>query len=95
MEIILKPILTEKVTSENEKGVFGFIVNLKANKIQIKEAVEKTYGVNVEEVRTMRYTGKRKTKYTKNGIVTGRKNAFKKAIVKLKEGEILDIYNEI
>jgi large subunit ribosomal protein L23 len=95
MEIILKPILTEKVTSENEKGVFGFIVNLKANKIQIKEAVEKTYGVNVEEVRTMRYMGKRKTKYTKNGIVTGRKNAFKKAIVKLKEGEILDIYNEI
>lgn len=95
MDILIKPILTEKVASQNEKGIFGFVVNLKANKIQIKEAVEKTYGVTVKEVRTMRYAGKRKSRYTKGGMVSGRTNAFKKAIVQLNDGEVLDIYSGI
>ncbi|MFQ3574870.1 MAG: 50S ribosomal protein L23 [Cytophagales bacterium] len=95
MDILIKPILTEKVAALNEKGTFGFVVNLKANKIQIKEAVEKTYGVNVKEVRTMRYAGKRKSRYTKGGMVSGRTNAFKKAIIQLNDGEVLDIYSGI
>ena len=61
MEVLIKPLVTEKVSDLNEKGQYGFIVDRRANKIEIKEAVEKIYGVNVEKVNTMRYDGKEKT----------------------------------
>ena len=96
MSIIIKPIVTEKVTKESEVlNRFGFFVNKKANKIQIKKAVEATYGVNVLSVNTMNVRPDRTTKYTKSGLISGKTNAIKKAIVQVQEGETIDFYNNI
>ncbi len=96
MEIILKPIVTEKMTAQGEKmNRFGFIVDKRANKIQIKEAVEEMYSVTVDAVNTMRYGGKRKSRYTKAGVVNGKTNSFKKAIITLVEGDSIDFYSNI
>lgn len=95
MSVLIKPVVTEKVSALNEKGKYGFIVNDKANKIEIKNAVEKMYGVNVANVRTMRYQGKAKSKYTKSGVISGRTNHYKKAIVTVAEGEVIDFYSGI
>ena len=92
MEILKKPIITEKVTNMNEHGVYGFVVDRRANKIQIKEAVQEHYGVTVEKVRTMNYQGKSKTRYTKSKVITGRAPSYKKALVKVAEGEFIDFY---
>ncbi|MFO7940609.1 MAG: 50S ribosomal protein L23 [Bacteroidales bacterium] len=96
MDTLIKPIVTEKMTDMGEKlNRYGFIVDTQANKIQIREAVEEMYGVTVEKVRTMRYLGKRKSRYTKSGIISGRMNSYKKAIVTLAEGEQIDFYSNI
>lgn len=95
MDILIKPLVTEKVSELNEKGKYGFIVNRKANKVEIKKAVEKMYGVTVEHVNTMQYQGKQKARYTKTKIVTGRTESFKKAIVTVAEGEVIDFYSGI
>jgi large subunit ribosomal protein L23 len=96
MDVLVKPVITEKMTATGEKlNRYGFIVNKKANKIQIKNAVEQMYGVNVERVNTINYIGKLKTRNTKAGAVTGRSNAHKKAIVSLKDGETIDFYSNI
>ena len=95
MAILIKPILTEKATSSNDKGKFSFIVDRKANKVQVKKAVEKTYDVNVVSVNTINVLGKSVSKFTKTGIVSGRKPSYKKAIVQLKEGEFIDFYSQI
>ncbi len=96
MGIIIKPLVTEKMTSISEKSNrFGFIVCPEANKIEIKNAVEALYNVTVVDVNTIRYSGKNKTRYTKAGIVRGRTNAYKKAIVTLKEGDTIDFYSNI
>ena len=95
MAILIKPILTEKATTYNDKGKFSFIVDKKANKVQVKKAVEKTYDVNVVSVNTINVLGKSVSKYTKTGIVIGRKPSYKKAIVQLKEGEFIDFYSQI
>ena len=96
MEIIKAPIITEKLTAATEKlGVYGFVVNRNANKIQIKKAVQDMYGVTVETVNTARYLGKMKSRNTKAGIVSGRENSFKKALVTLKDGETIDFYSNI
>ncbi len=95
MGILIKPLVTEKASDLNEKGQYGFVVDRKANKVEIKKAVEKMYGVNVESVNTMRYPGKQKTRYTKTQIISGRTPAFKKAIVKVAEGEVIDFYSGI
>jgi len=95
MQILKKPLITEKINSQNERGVYGFIVDPGANKIQIKEAVEKAYGVNVESVRTMNYLGKAKVRYTKKKVLSGRKSSFKKAIVQLAKGEMIDFYENV
>ena len=95
MAILIKPILTEKATSSNDKGKFSFIVDRKANKVQVKKAVEKTYDVNVVSVNTTNVLGKSVSKFTKTGIVSGRKPSYKKAIVQLKEGEFIDFYSQI
>ncbi len=96
MDIILKPIVTEKMTAQSENfNRFGFVVSKKANKIQIKKAIEEMYGVTVESVNTMRYGGKRKSRYTRTGIVTGKTGSLKKAIVTLAEGDTIDFYSNI
>ena len=95
MAILIKPILTEKATSSNDKGKFSFIVDSKSNKVEVKKAVEKTYDVNVVSVNTINVLGKSVSKFTKTGIVNGRKPSYKKAIVQLKEGEFIDFYSQI
>ncbi|PRY16198.1 large subunit ribosomal protein L23 [Pontibacter ummariensis] len=93
--ILKRPIITEKYAALNEAGKYAFEVGKNANKVEIKKAVEKQYGVTVEKVATMRSIGKVKTKYTKSGAVTGRTSLIKKAIVTLKEGEVIDFYSGI
>ena len=94
--IIIKPIVTEKATSLSEKlSKYSFVVEKTANKIQVKDAVEKMYNVTVETVSTMNFLGKSKSRNTKKGLVTGRKNSFKKALVSLKQGETIDFYSNI
>jgi large subunit ribosomal protein L23 len=96
MNILLKPIVTEKMTSQGDKfNRYGFIVARNANKIEIKKAVEEMYGVTVESVNTMRYGGKIKTRYTKSGVMSGKSAATKKAVVTLAEGNTIDFYSNI
>jgi large subunit ribosomal protein L23 len=96
MNILIKPIITEKATKDAEvNNIFGFVVNPKANKVEIKKAVEAAYGVSVEKVRTMNVRPNRKTRHTKTGIQTGKTNAYKKAIVQVAEGDTIDFYNNI
>tara|TARA_B100000401_G_scaffold328268_1_gene228092 strand:- start:1166 stop:1453 length:288 start_codon:yes stop_codon:yes gene_type:complete len=95
MSVIVKPIITEKMSNLEEKlGRYGFIVENSANKVQIKKDVEAAYGVTVESVNTMRYAGKAK-RNRKTWAMDGRTRSFKKAIVTLKEGEVIDIYGNI
>lgn len=97
MAFIIKPLVTEKMNAITEKqsNRYGFIVRPEANKLQIKSEVEARYNVTVEDVNTMNYAGKRSARYTKAGLIKGQKNAFKKAIVTLKEGDVIDIYSNI
>jgi large subunit ribosomal protein L23 len=95
MSIIKRPALTEKSQSMQEKGKYTFIVDLTANKIQIAKEVKKMYGVEVTDVTTMRQFGKKKSRSTKTRITSGRTSTFKKAIVTVAEGEIIDFYSGI
>jgi len=93
MSILIKPIITEKATMQSEVlNAYAFMVNTKANKVEIKKAVEAAYGVSVAKVRTINVRPDRSTKYTKTGIQHGKTNAVKKAIVQLAEGETIDLY---
>jgi len=95
-EILIRPLVTEKMTAIQEKqGKYGFVVAVNANKIEIKKAIEKNYGVSVMQINTIRYDGKNKFRYTKAGIVSGRSASYKKAIVKLAAGETIDFYSNI
>jgi large subunit ribosomal protein L23 len=96
MDIIVRPVVTEKMNAQAE-GLrkYGFIVDKKANKVQIKKAVENLYGVTVESVNTIFYAGKRKSRYTRTGYVAGKRNAYKKAVITLREGETIDFYSNI
>jgi large subunit ribosomal protein L23 len=96
MGILIKPIVTEKLTAEGEKfNRYGFIVDRKANKIQIKEAVEKFYNVSVVDVNTVNYHGDRKSRYSKSGMLRGRTNHYKKAYVTLAGDDKIDFYANI
>jgi large subunit ribosomal protein L23 len=96
MSILIKPIITEKATTNSElNNCFTFQVSNKANKIEIKKAVEAAYGVSVDKVRTINVRPDRSTKYTKTGIQHGKTNAVKKAIVQLAEGETIDLYSNM
>jgi large subunit ribosomal protein L23 len=96
MNILLKPIVTEKMTKAGDQyNRYGFLVARNANKLQIKKAVEELYNVTVESVNTMRYNGKIKTRNTKSGLLTGRTTATKKAVVTLAEGNTIDFYSNI
>ncbi len=97
MQVLIKPILTEKQTAISEKypNRYGFRVAPSANKVQIKKAVEDMYGVTVISVNTMNYAGKKKSRFTKSGVINGKVPAFKKAIITLKEGEVIDLFSNI
>ncbi len=96
MEILIKPLVTEKMTIQGEKlNRYGFVVDRRANKLEIKKAVEEMYGVTVKEVNTVNYHGKRKSRFTKAGLLTGRSNHFKKAIVTLAGEDKIDFYSSI
>ncbi len=96
MEILKKPLLTEKATQLTEKlNRYTFKCDHRANKLQIKEAIEKMYGVNIVSVNTQKYVGKLKSRNTKGGMVSGRAATYKKAIITLKDGEVIDFYNNI
>lgn len=96
MDILIKPIITEKMTAQAEKlNRYGFVVAKEANKLEIKSAIEKMYGVKVDSVNTQQYVGKIKTRNTTRGVAVGRVNRNKKAIVTLKKGEVIDFYASI
>ena len=96
MGIIIKPIVTEKMTVQGEKlNRYGFIVDRDANKIEIKSAVEQMYNVSVASVNTLNYHGKKKSRYTKAGILRGRENHYKKAYVTLAGDDKIDFYSNI
>jgi len=96
MGIIIKPVITEKMTAKGEKlNQFGFVVDKKANKIQIKQAVKELYNVEVTSVNTMNYEGKSKGRFTKAGYIAGKSNDVKKAVVTLAKGETIDFYSNI
>lgn len=93
MSIIIKPVITEKMTAQGDKfSRYGFVVDKTANKVEIKNAVEKMYSVTVNTVNTQNYVGKVKTRNTTQGMAVGRVNKHKKAIVTLKAGETIDFY---
>ena len=96
MGIIIKPIVTEKLTDQGEKlNRYGCIVDRKANKLQIKDAVEKMYGVSVTDVNTVNYHGKKKSRYSKTGVLRGRANHYKKAYITLAGEDKIDFYANI
>lgn len=96
MSVLVKPIITEKVTADSElNNRYGFVVSREANKLAIKNAVEGMYEVKVVAVRTMNYGGKVKSRYTKAGMISGKTNAYKKAIVQIAEGQEIDFYSNI
>jgi len=96
MDVLIKPIVTEKMTAMGvSMGRYGFIVKPEANKQQIKDAVEDLYKVKVVTVNTMNYGGKNKSRYTKGGMIKGKTSAYKKAIITLKDGEKIDFYSNI
>ena len=96
MEILKKPILTEKASALTEKlNRFSFKVDHRANKLQIKTAIEQMYGVSIVAINTMVVSGKTKNRQTKAGLVSGRTPKYKKALVTMKEGEVIDFYSNI
>jgi large subunit ribosomal protein L23 len=96
MDILVKPILTEKATNESElRNSYTFIVSKDANKIQIKKAIEESYGVSVIKVRTMIYGAQSTTKNTKRGVQISKKGAYKKALVKISEGDRIDFFSNL
>jgi large subunit ribosomal protein L23 len=96
MDILIRPIVTEKMTKQGESlNRYGFIVDKRADKLQIKSAIEKMYEVHVASLNTMRYAGRTKTRFTKTGVQKGKTNAYKKAIVTLAQGEVIDFYSNI
>jgi large subunit ribosomal protein L23 len=95
-EVLIKPILTEKANAQQEKlRRYAFKVNRKANKLEIKKAVESFYGVSVINVNTSVVPGKSKTRFTKAGYVSGKKPSYKKAMITVAEGENIDLYSNI
>ena len=95
-EILIKPLITEKMTNLSaDTGKYGFIVNLKSNKIEIAKAVEKKFNVHVVKVRTINHPGKTKTQFRKSGRFTGTTPRFKKAIITLKEGEKIELFEQV
>jgi len=95
MGIILKPLITEKGTARNDKGVYGFVVAKSANKVEIKQSIEKMYGVKVQEVRTMIAAGKPKSRFSNGSFLSGKTSSYKKALITVAAGEVIDFYSSI
>jgi large subunit ribosomal protein L23 len=95
MSTLKHPIVTEKATGLQEKGRYTFAVERTANKVQIKKEIESLYGVTVTDINTMRTIGKIKSRFTKGGAVSGRRAHGKKAVVTLKEGDVIDFYGNL
>ena len=96
MNVIIKPIVSEKMTNQTDlMNKYAFVVSKLANKIDIKKSIESAYDVKVKSVKTMNYYGKMKSRNTKAGVVVGKKNSFKKAIVELSKGNSIDFYSNI
>ena len=93
MSTLKKPILSEKATGLNEQGKYSFYVDIDANKVQIKKEIEQLYGVTVTNISTMRTIGKVKSKFTKGGSISGRRPHGKKAVITVKEGDLIDFYS--
>ena len=95
-QILISPLITEKMTNITaDNGKYGFLVNQKANKIQIAKAIEEKFNVHVIDVKTINHPGKTKTQFRKSGRFTGKTAKFKKAIVTLKEGENIELFEEV
>ena len=95
-DILIKPIVTEKSNKlSDQRRTYAFRVNRKANKLEIKKAIEEFYGITVVDVNTVVVPGKSKSKFTKGGFISGRKPAYKKAYVSVAEGETIDLYANI
>lgn len=95
-EILVRPLITEKMTNlTTEQGKYGFLVNPKANKIEIAKAIEKKFEVHVVDVKTINHPGKIKTQFRRSGRFTGKTPKFKKAIVTLKEGETIELFEQV
>lgn len=96
MRTLIKPVISEKMSALSDKlNNYAFVVDKRANKIEIAKAVEDMYGVTVNDIRTMNVPAKKKSRFTKSGLVTGRKSGYKKAIVTISEGQEIDFYSEI
>jgi large subunit ribosomal protein L23 len=93
--VLIRPLITEKMTNLAEQGKYGFLVNPKANKIEIAKAIESKFNVHVVEVRTINHPGKVKTQFRKSGRFTGKTASYKKAIVTLKQGETIELFEEV
>jgi large subunit ribosomal protein L23 len=95
-QILISPLVTEKMTNISaDSGKYGFLVNPKANKIQIAKAIEQKFNVHVIDVKTINHPGKMKTQFRKSGRFTGKTAKFKKAIITLKEGEKIELFEEV
>ena len=95
-QILISPLITEKMTNITaDKGKYGFLVNPKANKIQIAKAIEEKFNVHVTDVKTINHHGKTKTQFRKSGRFTGKTSKFKKAIITLKEGEKIELFEAV
>ncbi len=95
MSVLIRPLITEKASAQNEHGKYGFVVQKSANKVEIKKEVEKMYGVTVEHVNTMVYQGKSKSRFTKAKVIKGRSSSYKKAIITVADGEVIDFYSGV
>ncbi|MBK9098021.1 MAG: 50S ribosomal protein L23 [bacterium] len=95
-QILISPLITEKMTNITaDKGKYGFLVNPKANKIQIAKAIEEKFNVHVTDVKTINHQGKTKTQFRKSGRFTGKTAKYKKAIITLKEGEKIELFEAV
>lgn len=95
-EILIKPLITEKMTNLTaDQGKYGFLVNTNSNKIEIAKAVEKKFNVHVEKVRTLNHSGKTKTQFRKSGRFSGKTASYKKAIITLKKGETIELFEQV
>ena len=95
-QVLIRPLITEKMSDLTADQLkYGFLVNTKANKIEIARAIEEKFNVHVESVKTINYSGKIKTQFRKSGRFSGKTAKFKKAIVKLREGESIDLFEEV
>lgn len=93
-DVLVRPVITEKVNTQIERsGRYTFVVDKKANKLEVKQAVEEFYGVKVNDVNTIVVPGKNKSRFTKAGLLKGVKSSYKKAVVTLVEGDTIDLFS--